>query len=71
MTKDFYLINDIVEKNGYIIGKGQITSILQKQKGANLIVESAVSKKKSEDIWPILLYHLSMNADRIGKPRYL
>lgn len=37
-TKDFYQINDIIAKNGYVIGRGQINSVLQKQKGINLII---------------------------------
>ena len=40
LTKDFFLITDIVNKDGYVVGKGPIMSVLQKQKGANLIVEA-------------------------------
>ncbi len=46
-TKDFYQINDLITKTGYVLGRGQINSVLQKQKGLNLIIQAKNSK--SED----------------------
>ena len=38
MTKDSLMISDIIGKDGYVAGKGQIVPLLQKQKNINVVV---------------------------------
>lgn len=68
LAKDRSYINDIVDEKGMVPGKGDLLTILQRQKNTALVVEQYEIHPSKTDPINVLIHHVTKTGERFGNP---
>ena len=70
LSKEKSFINYIVDENGRVEKKGELLSLLDREKYTSLVVEQYEVVMSEEPLVNVLVHHVAKTGEKIGMPRW-
>jgi hypothetical protein len=70
LARDRSYISDLVDEGGRVPGKGELATVLERDRNCALVMEQAeVDPLKPDERMHLLLHHVTKTGERFGPPR--